>query len=43
LFITCPFINHRHRQGESIRHAVTTEAGKAAEIRRLATYQSSIK
>jgi len=35
-------IHHRHRQGKAIRYAVI-HSGKAAEICRLATYQSSIK
>src|SRR6476619_7198335 len=35
-------IHHRDGQGETIRHAVI-HPGKAAEIGRLATYQSSIK
>jgi len=38
-------IYHWHRQAEAIQHevTVTTEAGKAAEVRRLATYQGYIK
>src|SRR5512138_2833775 len=36
-------IHHRDGQREAIRYAVATEAGKAAEICRLATYQSGIK
>src|SRR5688572_9673692 len=35
-------IHHRHRQGEAIRYAVV-HAGKAAEVRRLATHQGYIK